>query len=377
MLIDVRSDTVTKPTPEMRLAIANAEVGDDVLDGDPTTRKLEARVAELLGKERAVFCPTGTMANQIAIWLLAERGTEVLADINSHIHDLEYAATAALTGAQLRPVASDGPMMDASSLLRAFRPNTHGNVRATLVCLENTHNSAGGLVTPVAGLHAMADVARTQGCAVHLDGARLWNAATATGSSLAQLSECADTVMVSFSKGLGAPAGAVVALRAALYEKAIEIRRRFGGGMRQSGVLAAAALYGLDHNFKRLAEDHDKAVTFSLAVDRALAASVVPPETNIVMIDLAPGLIATDIARRAAEKGVLMSVWGTTRLRTVWHYDVSAADAATGGERVREALDEAWRDLADTSEWPAMPLDSKSLQVPKVVGPPTPSGPRR
>jgi threonine aldolase len=377
MPIDVRSDTVTKPTPEMRLAIANAEVGDDVLDGDPTTRRLEARVAELLGKERAVFCPTGTMANQIAIWLLAERGTEVLADNNSHIHDLEYAATAALTGAQLRPVTSDGPMMDAPALLKCLRPATHGNVRATVVCLENTHNSAGGLVTPVAGLRAMADVARTHGCAVHLDGARLWNASVATGSSLADLSACADTVMVSFSKGLGAPAGAVVALRSALYDRAVEARRRFGGGMRQSGVLAAAALYGLDHHFGRLSEDHEKAATFSAVVDRALAASVVPPETNIVMIDLAPGLVAADVARRAAEKGVLMSVWSPSRLRTVWHYDVSAADAVTAGELVREALDEAWRDLADTSEWPTALLDSPLLQAPKVVGPPTPSGPRR
>ncbi|MGH7711902.1 MAG: threonine aldolase family protein [Gemmatimonadaceae bacterium] len=377
MLIDIRSDTVTKPTPEMRLAIANAEVGDDVLDGDPTTRRLETRVADLLGKERAVYCPTGTMANQIAIWLLAERGTEVLADVNSHIHDLEYAATAALTGAQLRPVTSDGPMMDAGSLLRSLRPVTHGNVRATLVCLENTHNGAGGLVTPVSGMQAMADVARAHGCAVHLDGARLWNASVATGAPLSEFAACADTVMVSFSKGLGAPAGAVVALDATHYDRAVETRRRFGGGMRQSGVLAAAALYGLDHHLARLVEDHEKAVKFAAVVDRALAASVVPPETNIVMIDLAPGLVALDVARRAAEKGVLLSVWSPSRLRTVWHYDVSAADADAAGERVREALDEAWRDLADTSEWPAMPLDSTSLQVPKVVGPPTPSGPRR
>jgi len=361
----------------MRLAIANAVVGDDVLDGDPTTRKLEARCAELLGKERAVFCPTGTMANQIAIWLLAERGTEVLADVNSHIHDLEYAATAALSGAQLRPVTGDGPMMDAAALLRCMRPDAHGAVRATLVCLENTHNSAGGLVTPVAGLRAMADVARQHGIAVHLDGARLWNAAVATGNSLAELSDCADTVMVSFSKGLGAPAGAVVALEARLYDRAIEVRRRFGGGMRQSGVLAAACLHGLDHHYSRLAADHEKALTFARIVDRALAASVVPPETNIVMIDLAPGMVATDVARRAAEKGVLMSVWTPSRLRTVWHLDATAADAATAGESVREALDEAWRDLADTSEWPAMPLDSSALQAPKVVGPPTPSGPRR
>lgn len=246
-----------------------------------------------------------------------------------------------------------------------------------LVCLENTHNSAGGLVTPVAGMRAMADVARAHGCAVHLDGARLWNAAAATGNALSDFTACADSVMVSFSKGLGAPAGAVLAFSEPLYERAVEARRRFGGGMRQSGVLAAAALYGLDHHLARLGEDHEKAVAFSVAVDRALAASVVPPETNIVMIDLAPGMVAVDVARRAAEKGVLLSVWSPSRLRTVWHYDVSAADAASAGERVREALDEAWRDLADTSEWPTMPLDSSPLQAPEVAGPPTPSGPRR
>lgn len=361
----------------MRLAIANAEVGDDVLDGDPTTRRLEHRVAELLGKERAVFCPTGTMANQIAIWLLAERGTEVLSDANSHIHDLEYAATAALSGAQLRPVVGDGPMMDAAALERAFRPVSHSSVRPTLVCLENTHNSAGGLVTPPAGLQAMALVARGHECAVHLDGARLWNAAVAANVALSEFAACADTVMVSFSKGLGAPAGAALALDARLYDRAVEVRRRFGGGMRQSGVLAAAAIFGLENHFDLLHADHQKAAVFAREVDRAVAASVVPPETNIVMIDLAPGLDADDVARRAAEKGVLVSVWSPSRLRCIWHLDATHDDAARAGGLIREALDEAWRDLADTSEWPVMPLDSSSLQAPKVVGPPTPSGPRR
>ena len=176
MTIDIRSDTVTKPSAAMRTAIAEAEVGDDFLDGDPTTRRLEQRVAALLGKERALFFPSGTMANQTAIWALSERGTEIFADYLSHINDWEMVGAAALAGVQLRSVNGEGPMMEAQSLERAFRPPSSSAPRASLVCLENTHNGAGGLVTPLAGIKAMHDVARNHSCAVHLDGARLWNA---------------------------------------------------------------------------------------------------------------------------------------------------------------------------------------------------------
>ena len=354
MTIDIRSDTVTKPSAAMRTAIAEAEVGDDFLDGDPTTRRLERRVAALLGKERALFFPSGTMANQTAIWALSERGTEIFADYLSHINDWEMAGAAALAGVQLRTVNGEGPMMEAQSLERAFRPPSSSAPRASLVCLENTHNGAGGLVTPLAGIKAMHDVARNHSCAVHLDGARLWNAAAASDTPLHEFARYADTVMVSFSKGLGAPAGAALVGSDDVMERADEHRRRLGGVMRQSGILGAGALYGLEHNLARLSEDHDKATAFAHVVDRAIAATVVPPDTNIVMIDLAPGMSAHDVVRRVAERGVKVGVWTPTRVRAVMHLDVSPEDAARAAEIVLEGLDEAWRALGDTSEWPAV-----------------------
>lgn len=352
MLIDLRSDTVTRPTAGMRRAIASAEVGDDVLDGDPTTRRLEEQVAGLLGKERALFFPSGTMANQVAIAVLSEPGTEIYADLYSHIVEREMAGAAALSGVQIRTVRSEGPMMDAAGLSRAFRPFDPYLPRATMVCLENTHNSAGGMVTPVAGIHAMHDVARERGCTVHLDGARLWNASIASGSSLAEFAEWSDTVMVSFSKGLGAPAGAILAGSDELMHRANEVRKRLGGMMRQSGILAAAALYGIEHHMIKLAEDHARAADFAHVVDRAIAATVMPPETNIVMIDVAPGLDAANVARKVAREGVLVSVWTPTRLRVVLHLDVSDDDGRTASLALLDALDEAWRELGDTSDWP-------------------------
>lgn len=339
----------------MRRAIAEAEVGDDYLDGDPTTVKLQVKVAGLLGKERALFFPSGTMANQAAIWALSEPGTEMYADYNSHIVDREMAAAAAFAGVQLRPVLGDGPMMDSVALEKAMRHPSPYLPRATLVCLENTHNSAGGLVTPLAGVKAMAQVAWSRDCRVHLDGARLWNACSVTGTAPGEFGAFADTVMVSFSKGLGAPAGAVLAGDEDVMEKANEQRKRLGGVMRQSGILAAGALYGLEHNMGRLAEDHAHAAQFAALVDRAIAATVMPPESNIVMIDLAPGMSAHDVAARAKEAGVLVGVWTPSRIRAIMHLDASTSDVDHAGRVVLAALDESWRALGDTSEWPTVP----------------------
>lgn len=336
----------------MRQAIAAAVVGDDYLDGDPTTRQLEAEVAARFGKARGLFFPSGTMANQGAIWALGEPGTELYVDRHAHIVDRELAAASALAGMQLRTVEGDGPMMDAAALERTIRHPSPFFPRATLLCLENTHNSAGGMVIPRAGIEAMSEVARRHGMRVHLDGARLWNAAAATGTSLREYAELADTVMVSFSKGLGAPAGAVLVGDEAAIAKADEHRKRLGGVMRQSGILAAGCLYGLEHHLGRIDVDHQHAVEFASVVDRAIAASVVPPETNIVMIDLAPGISAHDVAGRAREAGVAMGVWTATRLRTVFHLDVSPQDVQRAAEVVLTALDESWRALGDTSEWP-------------------------
>ncbi len=335
-IIDIRSDTVTKPVPGMRRAMAEAEVGDDVLDGDPTTRRLEERTAELLGTERALFFPTGTMANQSAIWALSSPGSEIFAHDDSHIVNWEMAGAAALAGVQVRLVTG-GPRITRESFARAVRPPSRDAAHTTLLCLENTHNGAGGMVTPVDELAALSAMGRDLGLNVFLDGARLWNASVATGTPLAAFTACADATMVSFSKGLGGPVGAALAGRADVIEEAWMARKRFGGGMRQSGVLAAAALYGLEHHYDRLHEDHANAARFAEIVGEAPRARPVKPDTGIVMIDL----IGTDsgtLASAALARGVRVSVWTATRVRAVMHLDVTRAQVEHAAMVLRDLL---------------------------------------
>ena len=341
MKIDLRSDTVTRPTPAMRRAMADAEVGDDVLDGDPTVRRLEARVAEMLGKEAALFFPTGTMANQAAVWLLSTPGTEIFVDTNAHIVHWEHAGAAALAGVQVRLVPPRGAVMDAVSLRQTIRPPSPHAPLASLVCVENTHNGAGGKITPLAELRAIRDVAREHELPVHLDGARLWNAAAASGTSLAEFAACADTVMVAFSKGLGAPVGAALVGSREQIGRTWMIRKRFGGGMRQSGILAAAALHGIDNHLHRLPEDHARARQLADAVDGVAGARVVSPDTNIVMIDLRAGVSAFDIVREAAGRDVLLTPWSPMRIRAVTHLDIDDAAIRRAGEVIRELLEAA------------------------------------
>jgi threonine aldolase len=336
-MIDLRSDTVTKPSPGMRAAMANAEVGDDVLDGDPTVRRLEETVAQMLGKARGLYFPTGTMANQAALWLLAERGTEIFCHEDSHIVNWEIAGTAALIGVQPRMVRG-GPMLDADALKSAMRPYSVHAPRASLVCAENTHNGAGGMVTSLEKLRAIRDVAAAAGLPVHIDGARLWNASVATGTSLAAFAECASTVMLSFSKGLGAPVGAVLVGDEKVMAKAWETRKRFGGGMRQSGILAAAGLYGIEHNLPRLHEDHRRAKQFAAGLATIKDLQVVPPDTNIVMVELPSRLDGAKVVARAKEAGVLVSQWNATRIRAVLHLDIDDAACATAVSRLQEVL---------------------------------------
>ena len=321
--------------------MADAEVGDDVLDGDPTVRRLEEQVARMLGKERALFFPTGTMANQTAIWLLSRPGTEILVDTNAHIVHTEYAAAAALSGVQLRLVPAHGAVMDAVSLRQTMRPPSRHSPAASLVCIENTHNGAGGKITPLSELRALHDVAREFGLPVHLDGARLWNASVATSTPLQDFAACADTVMVSFSKGLGAPVGAALAGSRESIERSWTIRRRFGGGMRQSGILAAGALHGLDFHLERMPQDHARARRLADAVDGVAGARVVAPDTNIVMIDLRAGVSAFDVVKAAAERDILLTPWSPTRIRAVTHLDVGDADVRRAGEVLGELLEAA------------------------------------
>jgi threonine aldolase len=338
MPIDLRSDTVTRPTPAMRRAMADAEVGDDVLDGDPTVARLERRTADLLGKEAALFFPTGSMANQAAIMLHAAPGTEALCDAGAHVIHWEMGAMAALAGVQPRPVTPAGATKDADDHRAAVRPRSRVAPAPGLVCLENTHNGAGGKVTTAAALRLLRGVAEEIGVPVHLDGARLWNAAAATGAALRDLASCADTVMVSFSKGLGAPVGAALAMPAALRDRAWTIRKRLGGGMRQSGILAAAALHALDHHLARLPDDHANARRIADAVARVPGVNVVAPDTNIIMVDLPAELTSGVLIERCAAAGVLISGWTATRVRLVTHLDVSAEDAARAGSIVAEMI---------------------------------------
>lgn len=323
----------------MRAAMSHAEVGDDVLDGDPTTRALEAMVAERLGKERALFFPSGSMANQAAIWVHTTPGTEILCDAEAHIYHWEIAGAAALCGVQCRPVKGQGAVYRADDLRAHIRtPSIHAP-EPSLVCLENTHNGAGGVVTSVEEMHAIQSVTREHGLPVHIDGARLWNAATALRRPLTELAACGDSVMVSFSKGLGAPVGACLAGSADFITKAHRVRKRFGGGMRQSGILAAAALYALQHNYERLADDHASARALAQDVDGVAGARVVAPDSNIVMIDL-PKPLAADVVAKALELGVRISAWHPSRVRAVTHLDAPADVVAEAASRLRQAFEQ-------------------------------------
>ena len=332
-MIDLRSDTVTRPTAAMRQAMANADVGDDVLDGDPTTRALELRTAELLGMDWALFCPSGTMANQVGLGVLGRPGTEVLLDARAHIIEKEMAAAAVISGMQVRAVPSAADVMTPADLVRGFPAASRYGTPSSVVALENTHNSAGGRVTSLADMQEMAAFARARGCKVHLDGARLWNAAVALATDVRTLASVADTVMVCFSKGLGAPVGSCIAGRGDV-QRAWEIRTRMGGGMRQSGVLAAAALHALDHHRERLPEDHANARVFARLVDGKGGARVVPPDTNIIMIDLPAGVDANTLAQAIAADGVRVSVWTPSRLRAITHLDAPLADVERAAQVV-------------------------------------------
>ncbi|MFL5619547.1 MAG: threonine aldolase family protein [Gemmatimonadaceae bacterium] len=340
-VIDLRSDTVTRPTAAMRRAMAEAEVGDDVLDGDPTVRRLEAQVAALLGKEAGLFFPSGTMANQTALWVHTTPGTEVLLDAGAHIVNWEMAGAAALAGVQVRPVSpGDGrAVASALDLERALRPRSPHAPLATLMCVENTHNGAGGMVATVADLAELRDVADAARLPVHMDGARLWNAHIATGTPLADFARTADSVMLSFSKGLGCPVGAILVGDAELVQRAHVVRKRLGGGMRQSGILAAAALHALEQHLGRLAEDHATARCFAQLVARASGARVVSPNTNIVMVDLPEGTTSAAVVAAAAEQGVWITPWSATRIRAVTHLDVDMAAVTRAAEVVRSAIE--------------------------------------
>ncbi len=314
--VDLRSDTVTRPTPAMRAAMADAAVGDDVYGEDPTVTELEHRVADLLGHEAAVFVPSGSMGNQLGLRLLCPPGQEVVCDTLAHIARAELGAAAVLSGITFRTWAAERGLLDPDAVATLIAPDAGPYLVSTAaVALENTHNFGGGTVQPADRVAAVQKLARDHGLGLHLDGARLWNAHVATGTPLAELAGGFDTVSVCLSKGLGAPIGSVLVSSAERIAHARVWRKRLGGGMRQVGILAAAGLYALDHNVERLADDHVRARRLAAA----LGMDAAKVDTNIVVVDVPD---AAQVAVRAAEQGVLVSALGPRFLRLVTHLDV-------------------------------------------------------
>lgn len=335
--IDLRSDTVTQPTAAMREAMTRAPVGDDVYGEDPTVCALEAAAAARVGKEAAVFVPSGTMANQIAIRLHARHGEVVLASTGAHVLRYEGGAAAAFSGVQIVEIGAAG-LFSAEDVRARYVPATNVHLApTTLLAAEDTHNAAGGRVFPVDELHAAAWAAQDLGMRTHLDGARLFDAEVASGVAAASIAAPFDTVSFCFSKGLGAPVGSVLCGTREAIERARRVRKMLGGGMRQAGVLAAAALHALEHHVERLAEDHAKARRLGEGIAK-LGLRVDPePETNMVMFEV-PDTMGFLRATRA--RALLVNPTGPGRFRAVTHLDVSAADVEDGLGRIEEALGE-------------------------------------
>jgi threonine aldolase len=340
-LIDLRSDTVTRPSAGMRQAMAAAEVGDDVFGEDPTVNRLQDRVAELLGKEAALFVPSGTMANQIAMGAQLSHGDEVICDQGCHAVNYEGGGLAALWGAQVRPLPGARGLLTAAQVEEAIRPANDHHPRTRLVEIENTHNRGGGAVYPLPQVAAIAEVAKRHALRLHQDGARLWNACAKSGISPAAYAAHADSVSVCLSKGLGAPAGSLVAGSRELVLEARRLRKRLGGGMRQAGVLAAAGLYALENNLKRLAEDHEKARKLAEAMAQmpGLAVDVTAVETNLVFAEVTgDGWTPARAVAALRAGGVLAAEADGRRLRFVTHLDFPLAAVPEAISRIAVAL---------------------------------------
>jgi threonine aldolase len=336
-VIDLRSDTVTKPTPAMRRAMAQADVGDDVFGEDPTVNRLQERAAELFGREAALFVPSGTMGNQIAIKVHTQPGDEVILEEASHIFNSEMAMMAAFSGVIPRPIPSERGWLRWEQIESAIRPNVYYYAQTRLICLENTHNFKGGSIYPLEWAREIIDKAHERGLKVHLDGARIFNAAVATGRSVKELTEGFDSVMFCLSKGLGAPVGSMLVGSAEFIEKARRVRKMLGGGMRQVGILAAAGLYALEHHIERLAEDHENAQILAQALKEIPEVQLEPVETNIIIFELTK-TPAEKLITELKKRNILALAIGPRRVRLVTHLDVSRADVLRAACALQEIL---------------------------------------
>lgn len=339
--IDLRSDTVTKPTNEMREAMARAEVGDDVYGEDPTAIRLQERAAEIMGKEAALFVPSGSMGNQIAVRLHTEPGQEVIIEERSHMFNLEMAGMAVISGALAHPIRCQDGMMDWDSIAAAIRPRSSYFAQTGLVAVENTQNLAGGTVMSFQRMQEIAERTHERGLPVHLDGARIFNAAIVLKRDVAEIASLFDSVMFCLSKGLCAPVGSMIAGTREFIDRAVPVRRMLGGGMRQVGVLAAAGLVALEKMTTRLEEDHANAQLLAKGLAEIQSVMIDPErvQTNILVFDIAGTLQSTaEFTAKLKQRGVLASEISAREIRMVTHKDVSAEDCKVALGAIREAL---------------------------------------
>lgn len=340
-MIDLRSDTVTRPTPEMRRAMMEAEVGDDVYGEDPTVNLLERRAAEIAGKEAALFVPTGTMGNTIAVKLLTEHGQEVICDSRAHLLDYEMSMVAWFSGCVIRAIQTEDGILSWSGIERLIKPVNPYSAPTGLIEIENTHNMWGGAIYPMRTVHEICDGAHALGLRVHMDGARIFNAAAALGMPVREIAAPADTVMFCLSKGLGAPAGSLLAGPAGLIAKGRLYRKRLGGGMRQVGVLAAAGLVALEQSPRKLFDDHLNAKFLAEGLARLPGMRIDPArvQTNIVVFDVAgTGIAPAEMCARLKRRGVLMNAINERQVRAVTHYDVDRRSCELALEEIRRAI---------------------------------------
>ncbi len=327
--IDLRSDTLTKPSQEMRRAMASAQVGDDVFAEDPTVNALQEKICELSGKEAALFVASGTQANQISVNAHTRPGDEVICEECCHIYNYEAGAPAALSGVQLHPLPGKYGILDAEEVELAIRPTDHHFAQTRLITLENTHNRWGGTVYPLEEIKKIHKLAKNHNLKMHLDGARLWNASIASGVSIKEYAHYFDSVSLCFSKGLGAPVGSVIAGSKDFIERAHRYRKLYGGGMRQAGIIAAGAVFAVEHQFERLAEDHRRARMLAEAINDmpGFVVNLQTVQTNIIIIDTSLNSKgAVDVANDLAQKGIKMIAFSPTRLRAVTHLHITDED---------------------------------------------------
>jgi threonine aldolase len=328
-MIDLRSDTITRPTPEMRKAIFEAEVGDDVFGEDPTVNRLQERVAALLGKERAIWVASGTMGNLLSVKSLTEPGDEAIVEAECHVLTYESAGAAAFSGVQFRTIPGSRGSFTREQVEAAIRLPDHHYPHTSLVVIENTHNRAGGAIFPIDEIARIRELCLDRGLSMHMDGARLLNAAVASGIKPAEYAKYFDTVTICFSKGLGAPMGSMISADAAVIDRVHRFRKMVGGGQRQVGIAAAAALWALDYNVGRLADDHRNAKRLAEALSEMPGVKVDPDEvdTNIVIFEIDPKKSTpVDVVAGMGKRGVLMLPFGPTKIRCVTHLDVTSDD---------------------------------------------------